>query len=54
LQFRQNYGVTVVGIRRGGDQITSPGPHEKLAPGDRLVVIGTSKAINLLKQHEPL
>lgn len=49
LQFRQRCGVTVVGIRRGQERITSPGPNESLQPGDRLIVIGTSDKVSQLK-----
>jgi Trk K+ transport system NAD-binding subunit len=54
LQFRQKYGVTVVGIQRGSQQITAPSPTEELAPGDRLIIIGSAAAIGTLKQDEPL
>ena len=54
LQFRQNYGVTVVGIRRGDKQIQTPGSDEKLMENDRLMVIGSTKTIEKLKQDEPL
>jgi K+/H+ antiporter YhaU regulatory subunit KhtT len=54
LQFRQRYGVTVVGIRRGEERITTPGPDQKLEDGDRLIVIGTSNAVETLKGLEPL
>ena len=54
LQFRQKYGVTVVGIQRGSQQITAPSPTEELAPGDRLIIIGNAVAIGALKQDEPL
>jgi Trk K+ transport system NAD-binding subunit len=49
LQFRQRCGVTVVGIRRGQERITSPGPNESLQAGDYLIVIGTSDKISQLK-----
>lgn len=49
LQFRQNYGVTVVGIRRGEKQIQSPGSAERLVEKDRLMVIGSTGAIEALK-----
>ncbi len=49
IQFRQKYGVTVVGIRRGEDQIVTPASSERLAAGDRMIVIGDAKAIDLLK-----
>lgn len=54
LRFRQKYGVTVVGIRRGREQISHPGPMETVCAGDRLVVIGSSKAVAALKLEEPL
>jgi Kef-type K+ transport system membrane component KefB/Trk K+ transport system NAD-binding subunit len=54
LQFRQKYGVTVVGIRRGNDHIAFRGPHERLLGGDVLVVIGESEAVDAIKRMEPL
>jgi Trk K+ transport system NAD-binding subunit len=54
LQFRQRYGVTVVGIRRGEERITSPGPGEPIHNGDHLIVIGTSQAVDSLKAIEPI
>lgn len=50
LQFRQRCGVTVVGIRRGQQRITSPGPNESLAPGDHLIVIGAPEKIDSLEK----
>ncbi len=49
IQFRQKFGVTVVGIRRGEDQIVTPASSERLTSGDRMIVIGDSGAIELLK-----
>jgi Kef-type K+ transport system membrane component KefB/Trk K+ transport system NAD-binding subunit len=54
LRFRQNYGVTLVGIQRGKDQITTINPSERLLAGDTLVVIGTTGAVSNLKNQEPL
>jgi Kef-type K+ transport system membrane component KefB/K+/H+ antiporter YhaU regulatory subunit KhtT len=54
LRFRQKYGVTLVGIRRGTDQITTINPAERLLAGDCLVVIGTTEAVGKLKKLEPL
>jgi K+/H+ antiporter YhaU regulatory subunit KhtT len=45
LSFRQNYGVTVIGIHRDGKRILTPAPDERLATGDRLVVIGSAGAV---------
>ncbi|HDQ00506.1 MAG TPA: sodium:proton exchanger [bacterium] len=54
LRIRQKYRVTVVGIRRGENQITKVRPTELVLAGDCLIVIGTSKAIKNLKKKEPL
>ncbi len=54
LQFRQNYGVTVVAIHRGEEQIRTPGPDEKLMAGDRLMVIGSTRTIENLKDRDLL
>jgi len=37
--FRASTGATILAIRRGASVILSPGPDEKLAPGDVLVVV---------------
>jgi len=50
LQFRQRCGVTVVGIRRGEERISSPGANESLSPGDHLIVIGTAEKIEALEK----
>ncbi len=54
LQFRQKYGVTLVGIRRGQQQITTINPSEKLRGGDCLIVIGKSSAVKELQEYTPL
>jgi Trk K+ transport system NAD-binding subunit len=54
LQFRRKYGVTLVGIRRGTEQITVVNPTERLMGGDCLIVVGVSGAVRTLKEREPL
>jgi Kef-type K+ transport system membrane component KefB/Trk K+ transport system NAD-binding subunit len=54
LQFRQTYGVTAVGIRRGENRIISPKPSERLEGGDTLIVIGSTRAVEMLKKGEPV
>jgi Kef-type K+ transport system membrane component KefB/Trk K+ transport system NAD-binding subunit len=54
LQFRQRYGVTVVGIQRGIDRMLTPGPTTNLVAGDRLIVIGNMAAVEKVKQADPL
>jgi len=54
LHFRQKFGATLVGIRRGQDQITAINPAAQLLGGDCLIVIGKAGAINGLKTLAPL
>ena len=54
LRFRQEYGVTLIGIRRGEKQITSINPAEHLLGGDCLIIIGKVGAVNKLKNGAPL
>ncbi|MBN1142737.1 MAG: cation:proton antiporter [Deltaproteobacteria bacterium] len=54
LRFRQKFGATLVGIRRGGEQITAISSALQLLGGDCLIVIGTTAAVNRLKGREPL
>lgn len=49
LHFRQKFGATVVGIRRGQEKITTINPAEHLYGGDCLIVIGKSSVIKELK-----
>ncbi|MDD5135312.1 MAG: cation:proton antiporter [Phycisphaerae bacterium] len=49
LRFRQDYGVTVVGIQRGEEKIISPKADEIINRGDRLIVVGSKKSIERLK-----
>ena len=54
IRFRQTYGVTLVGIRRGKEQITTINPAEAVRAGDCLIVIGTTGAIEKIKKAAPL
>jgi Kef-type K+ transport system membrane component KefB/Trk K+ transport system NAD-binding subunit len=54
LHFRQKFGATLVGIRRGQDQITTINPAERLRGGDCLIVIGKSSTIKELKNLAPV
>lgn len=54
LRFRQKYGVTVIGIRRGEEQITKIEPSEQLQLGDGVIVIGTASAIEMLREEAHL
>jgi Kef-type K+ transport system membrane component KefB/Trk K+ transport system NAD-binding subunit len=50
MDFRQNYGVTLIGIERDGRRITAPTADEALQPGDRVFVAGTSDAVGVCAQ----
>jgi K+/H+ antiporter YhaU regulatory subunit KhtT len=50
IGFRQAYGSTVIGIRRGDEYIISPGPDESLEAGDVLLVMGTTDSFERLRQ----
>jgi Kef-type K+ transport system membrane component KefB/Trk K+ transport system NAD-binding subunit len=54
LQFRQKFGATLVGIRRGEKQITTINPGERLQGGDCLIVIGKATVIKRLKDQAPV
>jgi len=54
LHFRQNYGATLVGIRRGEERITTINPSERLLGGDGLIVIGKAGNVRRLKDQAPL
>ncbi len=54
LHFRQKFGATLVGIRRGREQITTINPAEHLRGGDCLIVIGKAGAVKELKNLAPL
>jgi Kef-type K+ transport system membrane component KefB/Trk K+ transport system NAD-binding subunit len=54
MHFRQKFGVTLVGIRRGEEQITQIKPEERLQGGDWLIVIGKAGVVEALKTRSPL
>ncbi|MEQ8174315.1 MAG: TrkA family potassium uptake protein [Syntrophomonadaceae bacterium] len=42
MDLRSKYQVNIMAIKRGEDIIVAPGPREKIAAGDLLVMIGTT------------
>jgi Kef-type K+ transport system membrane component KefB/Trk K+ transport system NAD-binding subunit len=54
IHFRQKFGATLVGIRRGRKQITTINPAEQLHGGDCLIVIGKAGPIKDLKNLAPV
>lgn len=49
--LRQCYGLTVLGIQRGEQRITSPQPDFIIKSGDILFVIGNVNSINILQEQ---
>ena len=47
-EFKAIYGVTVVGIQRRGEWITSLSPDTRLEGGDTLLIVGTADAVGAL------
>jgi len=54
IGFRQKYGVTVIGIKRNNEKVTSVNPLEKILEGDKVIVIGLSGQIKKLLDKTPL
>lgn len=50
LNFRKDYGVTVIGIQRGERQITAPAAQETLLAGDCLMIAGSQEAVENLNR----
>lgn len=48
VNVRRNYGLSVVGIRRGGAFLASPGAEMKLQADDILLVLGKSRDIDAI------
>lgn len=42
VQLWQHTGATIVAVRRDNYMFISPGPNEKIVPGDRIVIVGDS------------
>lgn len=54
IHFRQKFAATLVGIRRGREQITTIRRTERLHGGDCLIVIGKAGAIGELQKLAPV
>ncbi|MFP3867616.1 MAG: cation:proton antiporter [Desulfobacteraceae bacterium] len=54
VKFRENYGATVISIRRGEQQLVTPTGKDVLLSGDRLIVGGRSEVVENLKNSAPL
>lgn len=52
--LRRRFGVNVIGIQRGEEQITALKPEEMLRVGDLLLVVGNKKNIEVFQLEEKL
>lgn len=48
VNVRRDYGLSVVGVRRGGEFLASPGADMRLQTGDVLLVLGRTKDIEAI------
>jgi trk system potassium uptake protein TrkA len=51
LQFRSEFNVNVMAIKRGEDLHISPGANDKILEGDRLVLMGKNESLDKLKEY---
>lgn len=58
IKFWGSTGGTIIGIRRQGELIISPGPYEMFHAGDIIIMVGSpssvQKATRMAKQREPV
>jgi len=54
LGFRQKYGVTVIGIQRENERITTPDPQDSIRATDQLVVIGKTERLKMMSEKHEL
>jgi Trk K+ transport system NAD-binding subunit len=52
LDFPKQYGVTIIGIRRGKEQITSPSASDILQPQDSIIVVGEPEGVAKMKDSQ--
>ena len=53
LNFRQRYGLNVIGIRRGQEMIISPAADAVIQVNDTLMIVGGIKEIDWLENQMP-
>jgi trk system potassium uptake protein TrkA len=51
LQFRSEFNVNVMAIKRGEDLHISPGANDKILEGDRLVLMGKNESLDKIKEY---
>ena len=50
INIRRNWGVSVIGIRRGEEFLVSPGADMKLLAGDVLLILGKQSDIDKINE----
>ena len=50
INFWQQTGATIIGIKKGEDIIISPGPYAELQAGDTLYFVGNDNCFSVVKQ----
>lgn len=54
FRFRRDHHVSVVGVQRGENRMTTPSASLALEPGDELIVVGSEEAIARIQASSPL
>ena len=49
VELRRLYKVTVVALRRDGEMLVNPNPHEKIKKGDIMVILGTRESVKAME-----
>ena len=50
-RFRQVYGINIVALTRGDEEVNIPGGEEVLCAFDKITVVGTDAEIESLREH---
>ena len=48
-ELRRLYNVTVVALRRNGQMLVNPDPHDKIKEGDIMVILGTRDSVKAME-----
>ena len=48
-ELRRLFKVTVVALRRDGEMLVNPNPHDKIKKGDIMVILGTRESVKVME-----
>lgn len=51
LKLAERFGVQIIAVNRSGRLEVSPGPDTVITPGDNVVIIGETRAVERLRDH---